>query len=281
MGPGHAPVGPNRPPTPVFESGSTLWSRVKRIGQGVFSVIGVAMTLYGAYGVLVPPSDVQRILFMNAEHELVSQSHEFPVAVTIGGVDASNRDLTETFLTLWRDGGKPITAEMTRRPLRITLPGGSHLIAYAVIGTDSSVPDNFGVERFGDDLLVHWKVWDPDMAIKIAMVRSGQPANLALSGEVGPGVEVSGVWMALRLQSGMYFSLGLALVSLLGLSLSLVVYPSAWLRWVPSPSIRSAVLLVLIIGITALGLSGTRMSPRFSAWLSSKIVKPIPFSDAQ
>ena len=270
-----------RLPSPVFPPDPTTWSRIKTIAQGVFSVIGIAVTLYAAYGIVVPPSDVQRVLYVVVDQPLFSRPPEFPTGVTVAGVDAGDQDLTETYLTLWRDGGKPITTEMTRRPLHVALPSGSHLAAYKVMRADSSVPDNFAVERAGDDLLIRWKVWDPDMALKIVVVRSGFASNLTLSGEVGPGVAVDRIWALLRLRSGSIVSVSVLLLVLMGLLASLFPDPSVWERRFPSPRVRAAVVMFLAVTITVATMIEIENDAQFSAWLSSRFVKPIPFTDAK
>ncbi len=237
-----------RLPGPVFPPDPTTWSRIKTIAQGVFSVIGVAVTLYAAYGIVVPPSDVQRVLYVVVDQPLFSRPPEFPTGVTVAGVDAGDQDLTETYLTLWRDGGKPITTEMTRRPLHVALPSGSHLVAYKVMRADSSVPDNFAVER---------------------------------AGEVGPGVAVDRVWALLRLRSGSIVSVSVLLLVLMGLLASLFPDPSVWERRFPSPRVRAAVVMFLAVTITVATMIEIENDAQFSAWLSSRFVKPIPFTDAK
>ena len=65
------------------------------------------------------------------------------------------------------------------------------MVAYKVVGTESSIADNFMVDRQGDDLLVRWKVFDPDMAFNVAVARSGASGAVSTTDDLGPNVRTT------------------------------------------------------------------------------------------
>jgi hypothetical protein len=276
------PSGPGQAPDPLPKVGKTGPGHlIARFVVGLFAVLGAVGSVITIASYLSPDSDEQRIIDVAADYPLAYRSRTFPMGVTVAGVDAGNEDLVQTEVTFWRDGGKPITPEMTRRPLRVILPSGSHLLAYTVVRTESSVPDNFTVERGGDDLSIRWKVFDPDMALKVAIVRSGSPASVLVSSEVGPGVVVNGSrYGAVKgLGLGTFFILVTLVLfttffALVGLFL---VMSSKWDKRIPYASVRNVVAISTIIGLVALLHQGSKYDAQVVSWLASRIVRPIPF----
>ena len=287
MGSSPSPTAPGQPPASEAPATPTLWSVAKRVGQGVLSAIGAFVLLNSAYTIVVPPADEERILDQYADHALTYHSRTFPMEVTVDGVDAGNQDLVQTDLTFWRDGGKPIKAEMTRRPLHVILPSGSHLVSFKVAQVDSSVPDNFTVERANDDLFVRWKVWDPDMALRIAIVRTGPVGSILLSTEVGPGVVVTGERYGISKLIGVWTTMIAATLILIGgffgvlFGVLIVFVTPVWEKRIPYAPVRTMLFLTFIGALTAATYQGFQYDARFVSWVSSRIVKPVPFSDAQ
>jgi hypothetical protein len=288
MGSSPSPADPGQPSAPASASfAGRLW----QVTKGVFSLIGAAAsfiaTVLGIYLFIVPPADEERILDQYADHALTYHSRTFPMEVTVDGVDAGNQDLVQTDLTFWRDGGKPIKADMTRRPLHVILPSGSHLVSFKVAQVDSSVPDNFTVERANDDLFVRWKVWDPDMALRIAIVRTGPVGSILLSTEVGPGVVVTGERYGTAKALGLLATMVVVTLTLMGLFLAglfaflNVFVTPVWAKRIPYAPIRVGFFLGFIAAFTAIAYQGVQYDARFVSWVSSRMVKPIPFSDAK
>ena len=229
----------------------------------------------------VAPSTDQIVFVRAVNLDLAYRSRTFPMDVTVDGVAIGNQDVVQTEVTFWRDGGVPITAEMTRRPVRIGLPGGSHVVAFKVVATESSVPDNFHVDRDGDDLLVSWKVFDPDMALKVAVVRSGASGNVGITDEIGPGVRTSASPLGgLKLYGILFFgfmgTLFLVVVFLVLLGLFLRV--SLWYdKLIPWGAVRNILTICVIITIVAVLYAGFQYDMKAVVWLGAKTIRPMPF----
>ena len=248
---------------------------------GLFAVLGAIGTVITIYSFLAPASDEQRILARSVDHALAYRSRTFPMDVTVEGIDAGNEDLLQTDLTLWRDGGKPITADMVRRPLRVTLPSGSRAVALKIVSKESSVPDNFKVDRDGSDVLLSWKVFDPDMALKLAIVRSGSSIDVRVSSDVGPGIVVTASRFSGLKRVGLFSLTLLLAVSLLGvLGLGLVLFftlSNRWEKHVRSSIVRTVIFLFVLVVLIAALLEGTAYAQRAIDWVTARSVAPIPF----
>ena len=257
-----------------------ILARIWKVVVGLFAVLGAVGTLITINGGLFPSTD-QVVLGRSVDLPLAYRSRTFPVQTTVGSVDAGNQDMVQTEVTLWRDGGLPITAEMVRRPLRISPPGGSHVVAFQVVGTESSVPDNFHVARDGDDLLVTWKVFDPDMALKVAFVRTVATGTLQINDDLGPGVRTSnsryGVLKVAVIAAFVIFLTALIMAVVFGLFALLIYVLKQVDKILPYLPLR---LVVGILG-TALTLAaayeGIQYDGQIAQWVTDRSVKAIPF----
>ncbi len=274
---------PGQTPAPVPPKKRGAWQVIKSafaVIGGVVSVVGGAIGIYLA----LAPSPDQTVIARVVDLPLVYRSRTFPIAVTIAGVDAGNQDLLQTEVTLWRDRGGPIKAEMVRRPLRVSLPSGSRMVAFKVANVESSMPDNFTVDRDGDDLLVRWKVFDPDMALRMYLLRAGSADGVSLTDELGPGVRTTrSRYGGVNWFKGLAF-IGLGIVMFLLAAVVMLVLLGLLLRgslkWdkrIPYASVRNTIALTGIILSVGAYFLCLQYEAQVLTWLMAKSFKPIPF----
>jgi hypothetical protein len=71
-----------------------------------------------------------------------------------------------------------------------------HLVAVKIVETKSAVPNNFGIidfnvsDRVPQTAVVSFKLFDPGMAVKIAILHQGDGRAMTLSADLRPGVAV-------------------------------------------------------------------------------------------
>ncbi|MFP9137027.1 hypothetical protein ACLI1C_07565 [Devosia sp. XGJD_8] len=196
-----------------------------------------------------------------------------------------NDQLVETTITLWRDGGAPIEPDMIRRPLQFKMPAGSRVAAAKIVDQYSSIPNNFSVAHSDDEVVIGWKVFDPDMAVKVAIARIGSEDSPTYLDNIGPGINVTNnryntaktvyYWGVL----GVAFVLAGAFIS--GANLGALDRMATWgdkrIERLPKP-IQIAVALVTTV-IVIFGLVAALVgSFRFIPWLQALVVPPIPFT---
>lgn len=162
-----------------------FWGKIWRPLLTLGTFLGWLMGVVSFFGWWTP-GDNQYVLWKIDEKPIVTRSNNFAPTISIGNFKAENENVFEVEVTFWRDGGRPITAEMVRRPLSIQLPSGSQVLAQKVIGENSSLKDNFAVSADKNQIQVNWKVFDPDMALKVAFIRQGAREAISITETLGP-----------------------------------------------------------------------------------------------
>src|SRR4051794_28938633 len=80
---------------------------------------------------------------------------------------------------------------MVRRPIIIQPPSGSRLIAHKVVGQEIAVTDNFQVTQHENTIEIRWRVFNPDMSLKLALARAGSKDRVTATHRIGPEVATS------------------------------------------------------------------------------------------
>jgi hypothetical protein len=154
-----------------------------------FALLGGVLSL-GQLPAAWQPSDSRAIIIQAEDAAMVTQG-VFASMLKFQDVPVRSNQMVETTITLWRDGGAPITEDIVRRPLELRMPPGSRVAAVKLVEQESSIPDNFKVESSESAVSITCKVFDPDMAAKIAIARFGPLEPVLNSDTLGPGVTVS------------------------------------------------------------------------------------------
>lgn len=259
----------------------TIPRPIKILGNTIlvfFALLGGILTLAQLPSVW-QPSDSKTIIVLSEDTTLVAQG-VFTSFVEFQGEQVGQNQLVETTVTLWRDGGAPIGEDMLRRPLEIRMPPGSKVASAKIVDVDSSVPSNFKLETADNSVNIRWQVFDPDMAVKIAIARFGSLDPVALSETVGPGVTTTTnrynfaktiYWWGITLISL------ITAVSIFAISANLEASAEQYTKHLPKPAwfllhftLRAAPV-VLVGAAFAVG-------PGVLIWLQELVVPPIPFS---
>jgi hypothetical protein len=201
------------------------------------------------------------------------------------GVPVGDRQLNETTITFWRDGGAAITNEMMRRPLEIKMPAGSTIARAEIVEVDSSVPDNFKLTHNSSTVSLSWSVFDPDMAVKVAIARFGAYNRVELPDTLGPGVTTTTDRYSAAKQVYWWIALFLGLTSLVGGFILIARYVLAGLgsfieprveNWHPIPKNVSGVVHFAAFMLSAGGLLYVVIN--VLNWALALPVGPIPFT---
>ena len=142
----------------------------------IFGVLGGIVTVVQIYQWWVP-QDLNTVFWRVEETSIFNKPRSFDLHAYLGSSIISGGDIAQSEITIFRRGGKPIAAEQLRRPFSITLPSGSKLLALKIEAVQSDLPDNFQATAEGDTVTVRWKFFDPDMALKLVLLRSGSLAD--------------------------------------------------------------------------------------------------------
>lgn len=261
-------------------------SALKTLGQVVlwiFAVVG-GITSVAQLPNLWQPADAKTVIMRPVEQTLVSQG-VFTSGLEFDGVPVGDRQLNETIITFWRDGGAAITDEMMRRPLEIKMPAGSTIARAEIVEVDSSVPDNFKLSHSGSTVSLSWSVFDPDMAVKIAIARFGANDRVELPDTLGPGVTTTTDRYNAAKQVYWWIALFFGLSSLAGGIILIARYVVAGLgnfierrveNWHPIPKNLSGVVHFSAFLLTMGGLAYVVIN--VLNWALALPVEPIPFT---
>jgi hypothetical protein len=226
----------------------------ERIDLAIFGIVG---TLFGIWA-FYETRETKQLSYRTVTHPVYSASGSFDANVRVADVDVSKVDLlSETVVVVWSSGSAVFRQDDIRIPLQIRFGDNIRIFGFRVLETKSSVQDNFGVtaetsnSQTGTALNLSFKIFDPNMAIKIAMLHQGSGETIAVGGDIGPEVEFREAKRAT------------ALYGLLLLLVAIILWV-AYLVFVPirgRGTIMISLLLTLLVG------SGTLWASRVVAVL--------------
>lgn len=102
----------------------------------------------------------------------------------------SNIAISKTLLTVWNGGKNVVKPDDVRVPLNVVFQPG-RLYEAKILTQLSVVSDNFNLEKIKEnEYSLHWKVFDPGMAVQIAFLHSGQLPQMSLTTTIGPQTSV-------------------------------------------------------------------------------------------
>jgi hypothetical protein len=128
--------------------------------------------------------------------------HGFDVQVSVNTVpiQIQNSKIEETIFTVWNSGNLTIRDVDLRTPLEIISGQSNRILDAKIVESKTAISENFVLQKEGSEKIsIRWKIFDPDMAIKVAVLHTGSSDSLAISGNFGPGIKInnytkSGKW---------------------------------------------------------------------------------------
>lgn len=165
------------------------------------------------------------------------------------------------------------------------MPAGSRVAAVRILDQETSVQGNFSIEQTGDAVSLRWKVFDPDMAVKIAIARFGSVDPVSHSETLGPGVGVthnryntakSIYYWGVLLLTVLTLVAFVSSMNLGGLDRAAQFGDSLIARLPKILQIVVAMVITISLFVSVIGLFVG--SFRFVPWLQSLVVPPVPFT---
>jgi hypothetical protein len=158
--------------------------------SAVFGIIGTIFGIWSFY----ETRESRQISFASANTVVYSQPKNFAPILRFDDHEIpANTSLSETIVVLWNSGTKVFRQEDIRSPISLTFGGGHRIIAVRVLDSKSSVADNFNIriEEGSAQSIVFlmFKIFDPKMAVKIAIFHEASGETLAVNGDIGPQVD--------------------------------------------------------------------------------------------
>lgn len=145
----------------------SVWAYFETRQNGVVSYTAVSRLIFEQ-----PPDFATRLIFPEAGFE-------------------SDTRVQQTIVTIWNSGNISVRETDVRVPLRITVNSSAPVISTKIAGVRSAVPQNFSIsDQDPKGLSVKWRIFDPGMAVHIAVLHGGHEEGVGLSGSLGPTITV-------------------------------------------------------------------------------------------
>lgn len=104
----------------------------------------------------------------------------------------SERQLTQMMVTVWSSGNVSINGADVRVPLTISGGNDARFLASHIVQTRTAIGQQFHlVPHAPSSVEIRWKLLDPDMAVKVAILHTGPANSVTVSGNFGPGTKVT------------------------------------------------------------------------------------------
>lgn len=219
------------------------------------AIFGIFGTIFGVWS-FYATKETKQISYSSASQAIYSGTSSFDPRVRVGDVDVSNVDkLSETIVVIWNSGKKVFRPEDVRTPLKIRFGDGNPIYEYKLLETKSGIEDNFSLHSSDSssaeakELNVSFKIFDPNMAIKIAILHRGSGETLAIGGDLGPDVEVRGLGKNTILS----FLSGIVVGAGVGFALIFTMTRSKF------STIKKAILIALIVAVFFTAATGEKL----------------------
>lgn len=167
-----------------------MFAFLRRVVLGLLAAIGAYVTITD-FAERLSEKNKKEISWTSDGRYLFRPSNTYKFSVrSIDGSFETQNGLYNSIVDLWSTGSDTINSEEIRSPLKIASRFDQKIISYKLISTRSTLTDNFHIDQIADGLVVKWKVFDPDMAIKISVLHTGDDKSLIVEGKLGPSAEI-------------------------------------------------------------------------------------------
>ena len=153
-------------------------------------VVGVLGSAIAVWQVVKDHQSTQ-ITYSVASDRIYNPEDYFSTSIVLpDGRTLGNRLLTNTRVTIWNSGNTAFKIDDVRIPLTIAGDSSVQIYAAKIILSKSIVKENFSMLLSENQIVLSWKIFDPDDAVRIAILHDGDGKTIYASGNYGPGKSI-------------------------------------------------------------------------------------------
>ncbi|MGD0332731.1 MAG: hypothetical protein ABSA90_05680 [Xanthobacteraceae bacterium] len=155
------------------------WARIAFWVSVVGGIIGILGTVFGIWA-FYQNKEVKVLTFQRYTRTVYSDPEYFSASFHVKNINKEDTSwFSETTIVIWNSGTVTYRDADVRVPIKIDMGKVGYLLAIKIAETKSSVPDNFTVVDFNpteptpQTAVIAFKLFDPGMAVKIALLHQG------------------------------------------------------------------------------------------------------------
>jgi hypothetical protein len=190
------------------------WMRIGFWISFVGGVIGILGTIFGIWA-FYQTRETKLINYARHTHTVFSDPNYFRASFRVAEYNKEDTSwFSETAIVLWNSGTTTIREADVRVPITIDMGKVGYIVGIKVVDAKSSVPNNFSISDFDASKMtpqsatIRFKLFDPGMAVKIALLHQGNGRAISIGAELGPGFQIREFdWRANK-----YFTYGVVII---------------------------------------------------------------------
>jgi hypothetical protein len=173
-------------------------AKLKDAANLALGVLGLFGTLFGVWA-YYDTKAISQLHYTTTSKTVFSPPEHFRILPVVDGTAPFQDEavLNQTLVTVWNSGNVSIHGADARLPFAITGNDSTQILAARIVQTRTPIVNNFTLKHIDAARLeLHWKLIDPDMAVKIAILHTGPSGGLLISGNFGPGTKITALNMS-------------------------------------------------------------------------------------
>jgi len=172
------------------------WTRIGFWISVVGGIIGIFGTVFGVWA-FYQTRETKLISFDKVTRTVFSDPDYFHAKFYVEENDREDSSwFSETAIVIWNSGTTAVRDSDVRTPISIDMGKVGYIVAIRIVDAKSSIKNDFTVadfsssDRFPQSATIQFKIFDPGMAVKVAILHQGGGAAMSISADLGPGFSI-------------------------------------------------------------------------------------------